>query len=35
MNQRKSLKELNLLDKFLFDEAGVTRIDRIVEVYGT
>ena len=21
MNQRKSLKELNLLDKFLFDEA--------------
>ena len=60
MNQRKSLKELNLLDKFLFDEAmddqenvktmldiiflntrgktsraGVIRIDRIVEVYGT
>ena len=61
MNQRKSLKELNLLDKFLFDEAmdgpgkckddvgyhteseyesktsgaGVNRIDRIIEVYGT
>ena len=58
---RKSLKELNLLDKFLFDEAmdgpgkckddvgyhteseyesktsgaGVNRIDRIIEVYGT
>ena len=65
MNQRKLLKELNLLDKFLFDEAmddpenvktmldiilsqnteseyesktsgaGVNRIDRIIEVYGT
>ena len=42
MNQRKSLKELNLLDKFLFDEAmddpsgvGVARTDRTIEVYGT
>ena len=25
MNKRKPLKELNLLDKFLFDEAWMTR----------